>query len=482
MKSKMLSIALSVAIAFGAWGIMPSRMVFAAASENAVVINEFVVNPTTGKEYVELLVTAPGGVDMQGWTISDVSSRAGTTSATEGDISLPASAAYLSSVPQGTYVIVVLTTPAANSNTLTEDTTLDDGNNVLVLIAGTTAGLTLNGTIDFSTNDNIQVYAGTRAAGTLIDQVLWGNNTSYISGATWGDNNSGTTTDNINAGAAVTSNSAVRFVPSGDSLTEFQNNDTGTRFTVDGTSYGTPGTINTGVAGDSAVTNPSYSSSDVPAGSYTGLTIAGNVNLLGGTTTYLVLTLNADLTTNANVLTLARSSSVTGNGDVIGTVSRVSPATGTPLTFNNAQTIITFNTAPTQMDVTLAKTQGFSFSIPRTYTLTPTGPVNADIQLAYKPSEATANEAGTKLLRYDGANWVLQGGTVNMANLTWHWVSLAGVTTFSPWTLSAYSPTAITLTSFSGHNPTNDGWIVAILFATAVLLVGGWMLRRRTQA
>ncbi len=44
------------------------------------------------------------------------------------------------------------------------------------------------------------------------------------------------------------------------------------------------------------------------------------------------------------------------------------------------------------------------------------------------------------------------------------------------------TPNAITLTTFSGSTPTNDGWIVVIVLAAAALLAGGWVLRRRTQA
>src|SRR6185436_13329998 len=55
-----------------------------AQAEDDVVVNEFSVNPATGKEYVELLVTKPGGINMQGWTLSDVGTRAGATAATEG--------------------------------------------------------------------------------------------------------------------------------------------------------------------------------------------------------------------------------------------------------------------------------------------------------------------------------------------------------------------------------------------------------------
>ncbi|HYG08760.1 MAG TPA: hypothetical protein VD835_02185 [Pyrinomonadaceae bacterium] len=228
-----------------------SEVAFAQA-EDDVVINEFVVNPATGKEYIELLVTNPAGVNMQGWTISDVGTRAGATGTTEGDVTLPA-AAYLANVPQGTFVVIVLTTPAANTNTLTEDTSTTDGNRRLVLIIGTTTGLTATGTIDNAASDNIQVYAGTRAAGTLIDQTLAGTNTSLITGATWGDNNTATTTDNINGSSGIPSNSAVRFVPTADTLAAYQDNDTGARFAVDAASYGTPGAPNTGVPGDASI-------------------------------------------------------------------------------------------------------------------------------------------------------------------------------------------------------------------------------------
>ncbi|HEV2800221.1 MAG TPA: hypothetical protein VGW12_06980 [Pyrinomonadaceae bacterium] len=223
-----------------------------AQAEDDVVINEFVVNPTAGKEYIELLVTKPGGVNMQGWTISDVGTRAGATSATEGDVTLPA-AAYLANVPQGTFVVIVLTTPAANTNTLAEDTSTTDGNRKLVLIIGSTAGLTVTGTIDNAASDNIHVYAGTRATGPLVDQTLAGTNTSYIAGATWGDNNGATTTDNINGSSGIPSNAAVRFVPTADTLAAYQDNDTGARFAVDANSYGTPGAPNTGVPGDTAI-------------------------------------------------------------------------------------------------------------------------------------------------------------------------------------------------------------------------------------
>jgi len=243
---------------------------------------------------------------MRGWTLSDVGTRAGATGTTEGDVTLPATAPYLASVPQGTYVVVVLTVPTGNANTLAEDLTTADGDRRLVLVAGTTTGVVTAGALDLSTNENLQLYAGTRASGVLIDQVLMGSNTSLIDGAAWGDNSSATTTDNVNGGSSIPSNGVVRFVPSADTLAEFQNNDTGARFDVDTTSYGSPGERNAGVSGDTAIGG---SASSPPAGTgganpssaepgqttlltvtvtpgtspaSTGITVSGNLTSIGG--------------------------------------------------------------------------------------------------------------------------------------------------------------------------------------------------------
>ena len=297
-----------------------------AQAEDDVVINEFVVNPSAGREYVELLVTKPGGVDMRGWTLSDVGTRAGATGATEGDLTFP-SASYLEAVPQGTYVVVVLAVPTANTNTIPEDLSNVDGNRRLVLVAGTTGGLTASGVLDNATADNLQLYAGTRATGTLIDQILVGGNTSYIAGATWGDNDSTTTTDNINGSSSVPSNSSIRFVPAADTLAEFQNNDTGSRFVVETNSYGSPGERNAGVTGDTALggtasTSPTASGaaspSSVEAGEQTlltvtvtpgtnpastGITVTGNLTSIGGSASqpFFDNGTNGDVTAGDNV-------------------------------------------------------------------------------------------------------------------------------------------------------------------------------------
>lgn len=416
-------------------------------NEDDVVINEFVVNPTSGKEYVELLVVRPGGADLRGWTLSDVGTRTGSTSTTEGDVMLPSSASFLSCVPQGTYVVIVLTTPSTNTNTLTEDIALDDGNNRLVLIVGVTNGMATTGTLDISTNENLQVYAGSRATGTLIDQALAGNNTSFIAGATWGDNDSTTTSDNINGGSAVPSNAAVRFVPSATTVAGFQDNDTGSRFSIDANSYGSPGSKNSGVSSDSALTNPSFSGGSVPAGCYHGMTISGAANLEGDTTVYGALMLAADLTTGSFALIMPGGGSSAGTGDVIGTVTRTGfVAGGDALSFGNPFTTLSFalgSTVPSAVSITLVKSSppDFSTAVARTYTIAATGggSFSATLRLHYRDEELGSNvESGLVLWRFNGSAWIEH--PVSASDPTNNWVETGGVTELSRWTLASSPP------------------------------------------
>jgi hypothetical protein len=431
-----------------------------AQAEDDVVINEFSVNPTAGKEYVELLVTKPGGINMQGWTLSDVSTRAGGTAATEGDLTLPAAGSYLANVPQGTYVVIVLTTPAANANTLTEDTSLADGNGKLVLIAGTTTGLTAGGTLDNATADNLHLYAGTRAAGTLIDEALVGNNTSYITGATWGDNNGATFTDNINApSTSMPSNAIARFVPTANTLAGFQDDDTGARFVVDAASYGTPGATNTGVT-DSAVTNPTYSTGNVDAGAYNGLNITGNVGLAGNVTVHGTLTINTGvITTGANTLTVDCGGSVAGASPttyVIGNLKKNFCSTGvkgfevgTANGYSPVSVNITAGTFPT--DFTVRAVQGPQPNIvtpgsalQRYWKLSATG-VTANLIFNYLDIDVPAppsTENTFVIFKWDGG-FTTPGGSVNTAT---NEASISGVsdaTLLSDWTLAQpNAPTA----------------------------------------
>src|SRR6185312_1618600 len=440
-------------------------------AEDDVVINEFTVNPAAGKEYVELLVTKPGGVNIQGWTLSDVGTRAGATAATEGDLTLPV-APYLANVPQGTYITIVFTTPAANANVVPEDLSLADGNGRLTLVAGSTPGLLAGGTIDNATADNVHLYAGSRAVGTLIDQVLVGTNASFIAGANWGDNNGATTPDNVNLGVAVPSNSATRFVPTANTLAGFQDDDTGARYVVDAASYGTPGSTNAAVS-DSAVTNPTYSTGNVDAGSFNGLNITGNVGLAGNVTVHGTLTIGTGLiTTGANTLTIDCGGSVSGASSttyVNGNLKKNFCATGvkgfevgTANGYSPVSVNITAGTFPAEFTVVAVQGPHPSFpavsqqyALQRYWTLTATG-VTADLNFNYlDPTDipVTANENNFAIFKYDGS-FTMPGGTVSPGT---NEASITGVTSFSDWTLAQPNAPTAADSRVSGVVTSSDG-------------------------
>lgn len=140
-------------------------------SPNDVIINEFIVNPTAGKEWVELLVVRDS-VDMRNWRITDLRGPAITPDATEGVLIFP-NANYLTSVHQGARVLVVLKTPDANTNTFVQDTIPDDGT-LLLFSKGIPGGvLDSTRTMDFSASDNCVLVADS-LTGTVIDIVSWG--------------------------------------------------------------------------------------------------------------------------------------------------------------------------------------------------------------------------------------------------------------------------------------------------------------------
>lgn len=90
-----------------------------------------------------------------------------------------------------------------------------------------------------------------------------------------------------------------------------------------------------------------------------------------------------------------------------------------------------------------------------------------------------AVETDLHLFHWNGSSWTDEGGTVNTISNT---ATRNDISSFSPWTFDdGTGPTAITLTTFSGRTPTNNGWIVLILLAAGMLLIGGWALRQRSQ-
>jgi hypothetical protein len=175
------------------WGTL-----FAQIGQNDVIINEFIVNPYNGKEWVELLVTKHGGgISLNNWVLTDVSSRTAAGSGTEGHLYFP-NQSYLNLIPQGTRIVLVLHTPIANTVQFTQD--LDPSDGILILFSKGIAGgvLDTGRTMDLSTNENIVLLNDTAmSTATVIDYVASGTNNSIggWSGAVW-TNNLPTSTNN----------------------------------------------------------------------------------------------------------------------------------------------------------------------------------------------------------------------------------------------------------------------------------------------
>ena len=169
------------------------------------------------------------------------------------------------------------------------------------------------------------------------------------------------------------------------------------------------------------------------------------------------ITLDGSFDTGGHILTLGPSATLSGAGEVVGTVRRVSPAAGSALFFNNVPTTLNFRTAPTQMDVKLSQspriptpTLRAQSMLPRTYTLTPTGSVKATVCLGYQDSElGPLAEAELRLCRWDtgAGQWNCPARSAS-SSTTNNTVCADDVTQFSDWTLSASDPTAVMLASF----------------------------------
>lgn len=218
---------------------------FAAIVPGDVVINEFLTNPTgtatdgSSSEYIELLVVETS--NLSGVTISDRSAT-GTAGSTEGDLTFPG--AGFTSVPAGTYILIYLNVPNANTGVV-ED--LDAADKRIVLRAGGPT-LVASGTLDISTNENLVLWAGAANTGQMVDYLATGTNTSQIGftdttlhspAVAWG-------VTNITGGG---DRNGV-FVPAvQNTVAGFKNNDTAAAWTTvtPATGLGTPGAVNPGV-------------------------------------------------------------------------------------------------------------------------------------------------------------------------------------------------------------------------------------------
>lgn len=172
-----------------------------AQSSNDVIINEFTVNPTTQKEFVELLVTKPTGIDMRLWELTDLGSATSNSSNSEGTLRFK-NRPFLSNLFFGCRVVVLTAAPRNIPNTFLEDTVAIIGvDSTIILLhpelGGTALDTVLNGTgtqslFDISTAENIVLVNGPIASGTVVDYVATGTNTSIsgwtAQGAVWSNN------------------------------------------------------------------------------------------------------------------------------------------------------------------------------------------------------------------------------------------------------------------------------------------------------
>ena len=345
--------------------------------------------------------------------------------------------------------------------------------NDLVTTAGTMDGGT--GTIIFTgTGDNAGAISGAAAKSfhnlqinspATISNLTGGDLTitnDYTNGGTFTQSSGLTTTfatgpDAVHAlsGAGTTTFGVVAINTANTVNAGSHNfNVVGATFTVSGTGIfnGNTSTVTVnngagaqGIAGDGAK-------------NFGGLTInngAFAVTVINGTgavdaSVSGILTLTTDLTVGAGAI-LQQSGTSAGTADVLGTVRRTD--LGSPLNterpfgnLNNTITIVS-GTAPNPMDFNLVKAAPGTFPatvkvVPRTYTLTPTGGagISATVKLRYiDPPELNGPPAITEsrlILWKDttgAGNWVPQGGTVNAAS---NFVSLTGVSSFSPWAIA----------------------------------------------
>jgi len=192
------------------------------------------------------------------------------------------------------------------------------------------------------------------------------------------------------------------------------------------------------------------------------------------------LYLDGRIDTSTFTLTLPCSTTWQGAGDVVGNLRRTNlAACPGPIAFGNPFTTIAFDsgTPPTEITVhtLLSPPLGFPNSVSRSYTITPVGGSNyvATLRLHYLDSELNGNDENTlQLFRNDGTVWNLIGVTAR--DTTNNWVEYAGVTQFSPWTISSDPPTGPTAApiSVSGRVITTSGIGVAGVRVTVSSLSG----------
>jgi hypothetical protein len=126
---------------------------------NDVIINEYWINDNGTRyasiggesiegDWLELLVTRPGTVDLRGWRITDNNTK---TSTSEGSIILP-SLDVFSAVPRSTAILIIVTQSSVNEARFPRDD-LDPSDGQMVLYVG-------NGHLDVTTDPGFNIGPG----------------------------------------------------------------------------------------------------------------------------------------------------------------------------------------------------------------------------------------------------------------------------------------------------------------------------------
>jgi hypothetical protein len=170
--------------------IIPTSFLF-SQSANDVIINE-ILNGSSYKDAVELLVTKPDGVDMRGWIITDMDSPTKTAGISDGYCTFPNNP-FLQNVPQFTKIVLVFfKSTGAGSPVVAQDTVAADDSTLVLFSFGTDSLLLstpLSSGVSLGDNDNLVLIAGELTSNNIIDKVYYGAgvDTSW-SGGIWRNN------------------------------------------------------------------------------------------------------------------------------------------------------------------------------------------------------------------------------------------------------------------------------------------------------
>ncbi|KAF0107644.1 MAG: endonuclease/exonuclease/phosphatase [Anaerolineaceae bacterium] len=165
-----------------------------------------------------------------------------------------------------------------------------------------------------------------------------------------------------------------------------------------------------------------------------GVTLDTSVSVTGG----LALT-SGDLFTGSNVVDLGSAATVTGAGDVVGTVSHTSIPSAGIYYFNNATTFIQTDGSCSPFSITLTKSapSGLPLAIAREYQIPPST-CTVEISLGYQQSEVgSIPENNLRPYLSITGPWSVQPGSVDTAN---NFVTTTSLSTFfGDWAIAAYN-------------------------------------------